>query len=399
MAAEKAAQHTSLERQAYQFIILFGVISLLGDITYESGRSIAGPYLASLGASAAFVGLASGLGEFAGYALRLVSGVVADRTRLYWPLTYVGYGLLLAIPLVAWTGRWQIAASLIILERVGKAIRSPARDTLLSHATAQVGRGWGFGLHEAIDQIGAIIGPLIFSAALAFGGGYRLGFTVLWIPAVLCLLTLTFARLRFPTPEKLEVTATQRPRAELPTTHLSTTFWLYSLFILLTVGGFASFQIIAYHLSRQGVVDAATIPLMYAVAMAVDAGVALLVGRLYDRAGLRSLLTAPLLTLPIPLLALTLQPGLVWVSVVLWGAVMGIHETTLRAAVADLAPQGRRASAYGLFNTVYGGAWFLSGVWMGWAYDTAMPLIGAVVVALQVVAMLVILRLPQPGQG
>ncbi|MCW5851751.1 MAG: MFS transporter [Anaerolineae bacterium] len=291
MAAEKAVQHTSLERQAYQFIILFGVISLLGDITYESGRSIAGPYLASLGASAAFVGLASGLGEFAGYALRLVSGVVADRTRLYWPLTYVGYGLLLAIPLVAWTGQWQVAASLIILERVGKAIRSPARDTLLSHATSQVGRGWGFGLHEAIDQIGAIIGPLIFSAALAFGGGYRLGFTVLWIPAVLCLLTLAFARRRFPTPEKLEVTTTQRPRAELPTTHLSTTFWLYSLFILLTVGGFASFQIIAYHLSRQGVVAPATIPLMYAVAMAVDTGIGP-ASKLYDSSGCAPL-TAP----------------------------------------------------------------------------------------------------------
>ncbi len=393
MAVEKAIQPTSLERQAYQFIILMGVISLLGDVTYESGRSIAGPYLASLGASAAFVGLASGLGEFAGYALRLVSGVVADRTRLYWPLTYVGYGLLLAIPLVALTGQWTVAASLIILERVGKAIRSPARDTLLSHATSQVGRGWGFGLHEAIDQIGAIIGPLIFSAALAFGGGYRLGFTVLWIPAVLCLLTLSFARLRFPTPERLEQTAPRK--MEIPRTgQIPRTFWVYSLFILLTVSGFASFQIIAYHLGRQGVVAPATIPLMYAVAMAVDAGVALLVGRLYDRVGLRSLLTAPLLTLPIPLLSLTLQPALVWVSVVLWGAVMGIHETTLRAAVADLAPQGRRASAYGLFNTVYGGAWFLSGVWMGWAYDTALPLIGGVVVALQVAAMLVILRLP-----
>jgi MFS family permease len=395
MGAETGTRHTTLERQAYQFIILMGLISFFGDVTYESGRGIAGPYLATLGASAALVGLVSGLGEFVGYALRLVAGVIADRTRLYWPLTFLGYGLLIAVPLLAWIDQWPLAAGLLVLERVGKAIRSPARDTLLSHATSQVGRGWGFAIHEAIDQFGGVIGPLMFSAALAFGGGYRQGFNLLWISVLLCLATLTFARLRFPTPETLEKTTASQQRSLPSADHLPHVFWVYSVFILLTVGGFTNFQIIAFHLSRQGVVAEATIPLLYAVAMGTDALFALGVGKLYDRIGLRSLIIAPLLTLPIPLLALTQQASLVWLAVILWGAVMGTHETTLRAAVADLTPTGRRGSAYGLFNTVYGGAWFLGGVWIGWAYDTAPGVIGIAVMALQIVAALVILRLPK----
>ena len=170
------------KRVALQFIFLLGIVSLFGDITYEGARSVAGPYLPSLGASALAVGLVGGIGEFLGYALRLVSGFIADRTKAYWPLTIIGYGLLCAIPLMAITNNWALAALFLILERAGKGIRAPARDAILSHATKQVGRGLGFGIHEAIDQIGAVIGPLIFSAVAFSRGGYREGFMILSIP-------------------------------------------------------------------------------------------------------------------------------------------------------------------------------------------------------------------------
>ena len=186
------------------FIILLGIVSLFGDVTYEGARSVAGPYLATLGASANVVGLVAGIGEFVGYALRLACGHLADRTKAYWLLAFVGYGLLVSVPFLAFAGHWQLAALLIILERMGKAIRSPARDTMLSYATKEVGRGWGFAVHEALDQIGAIIGPVVFSLVFLFHGGYREGFTLLWIPALLTLVVLAIARKKVPLPEELE---------------------------------------------------------------------------------------------------------------------------------------------------------------------------------------------------
>src|SRR5512135_3600399 len=176
------------KKQAFRFIILMGLVSLCGDITYEGGRSVAGPYLALLGAGAATVGFFSGLGEFLGYALRLASGAIADRTKAYWPLTFIGYGLILAVPFLAFAHHWPFAVLCIILERVGKAIRSPARDAILSYATKNVGRGFGFAIHEAMDQIGAVTGPLFLSIILLGGGGYRKGFLFLFVPALIVLV-------------------------------------------------------------------------------------------------------------------------------------------------------------------------------------------------------------------
>jgi MFS-type transporter involved in bile tolerance (Atg22 family) len=186
----KNREISSQKTGALRFIVLMGVVSLFGDIVYEGARGVIGPYLALLGASASVVGLVGGLGEFIGYALRLFSGFMADRTKAYWLFTFIGYGLLVSIPLLSFAQSWQIAALLILLERAGKAFRSPARDTILSYATKEVGRGFGFGLHEALDQIGAIVGPLIFSAILFAGGNYRLGFSVLWIPAMMVPIVL-----------------------------------------------------------------------------------------------------------------------------------------------------------------------------------------------------------------
>jgi len=349
------------------FIILLGIVSLFGDITYEGARSVAGPYLATLGASPGVVSLVAGIGEFVGYALRLASGYLADRTKAYWPLTFIGYGLLLSIPLLAFAGYWQLAAVLIILERVGKAIRTPARDTMLSYAAKGVGRGWGFAVHEALDQVGAVIGPVVFSLVLLSHGGYREGFTLLWIPALLTLAVLAIARKKVPSPQKLEApgeTSWPDIKGKLPRV-----FWRYTVFTLFSVAGFANFQLISCHLKVQSIVPDAQIPIIYAIAMGVDALAALVVGKTYDRIGLISLLAVPLLTLPIPFLAFSYSYSLVLIGVVLWGVVMGIQETIMRAAIADLTPVERRGFAYGVFNTALGAGWLLGGALMGLLYE------------------------------
>lgn len=252
MKLEVQSKVINKRKLAFQLIMLLGVVSMFGDIAYEGGRSISGPFLATLGASAATIGLVTGAGEFLGYGLRLVSGYFADRTRACWALTFIGYGLIGAIPLLAFAGNWPLAAVFLILERIGTAIRSPARDAIISYAGKDVGRGWGFAIHEALDQVGAIIGPLILSFALITSGGYQQGFTLLWIPVIFALIALIIANRRAPVPERLETrieAGKQNVRAGP-----GRIFWLYSIFALFTGAGFASFQLIAYHVKTQAII-------------------------------------------------------------------------------------------------------------------------------------------------
>ncbi len=389
MATPFSQKNQASHTRAMQFILLFGLVSALGDITYETGRGVSGPYLAFLGASAASIGLVSGLGEFLGYALRLVSGYVASRTRAYWVATFVGYGLLLSIPLLAYTNRWEIAAIFLILERIGKAIRSPAKDTMLSHASYQVGRGWGFGIHEALDQVGGFIGPLIFAVVFAQRQSYRDGFSILWIPAVLTLLALLLARIRVPNPEELEKPASSEPdNTSNQKSTLPRVFWFYSVFTFLSVAGFANFQIISYHWVSQSVVPAAQIAVFYAVAMGVDALAALIIGKTYDKIGLVALIIVPLISLPLPFLAFSSQYVMAIVAAIIWGIIMAVHETIMRAAVADIVPGGKRAFAYGIFNTLYGLAWFVSGALLGFLYDQSRVWLLTAVVVFEVLALL-----------
>ncbi len=396
--SEQSTRTRSPKNRALEFILLFGVVSALGDITYETGRSVSGPYLAFLGASAATIGWVSGLGEFLGYGLRLASGYLADRTRAYWAATFLGYGLILCVPLLAYTGRWEVAALLLILERIGKAIRSPSRDTMLSHATYQTGRGWGFALHEALDQVGAVIGPLIFTAAFVQRHSYRDGFSLLWVPALLTMAVLLVARLRVPAPEALEDAPAREARAALGTMRLSRRFWVYALFTFLSVAGFANFQVISYHLVLRSVVPTVQIPVLYAVAMGVDALAALVVGKAYDRIGLKSLVIIPFLTLPLPFVAFSQQYWLAIVAAVLWGVVMAVHETIMRAGVADFVPVGQRASAYGVFNTIYGAAWFAGGAALGLLYDLPRPWLFGYVVLMEASALLVYRRFARASE-
>lgn len=377
MSGTNSSNNPELRKKAIQFIVAMGIVSLFGDITYEGARSINGPFLATLGATAAAVGFVSGLGEFIGYVIRLLSGFLSDRLKSHWTFTIIGYALVCAIPLMGLANYWQTASLLIILERLGKAVRSPSRDAILSYATKQVGRGFGFGLHEALDQIGAVAGPLVFSAVFIFKGNYKEGFTILWIPALLTVFFVLFARFRLPEPEKFEgARADEREKA-------SPAFWLYIAFIFLTVAGYVSFQLMSYHYKVRAVITDAHIPMLYALAMAVDAVVALIIGKAYDKVGLKSVAVIPLLTLPIAFLAFSSNFAAVVCAAALWGAVMGVHETIIRAAIADLAPASHRGKVYGIFNTAYGLAMLAGGAAMGALYDISISYVIVFAAALQ----------------
>ena len=373
---------------AMQFILLFGLVSALGDITYEGARSIYGPYLAFLGASAAAIGIISGAGEFIGYFLRLVSGYFIDRTGQYWLITILGYGMLIAVPLLSIAGNWQAAVLFIMLERIGKAIRSPAKDALLSSATKQMGTGVGFGLHEALDQAGAVIGPLLFTAGLALNGSYAAGFQLMWLPAILTVAVVVATRMKFPNLAMLEEAEGQKPGEPHIANKLPKVFWVYAGFAFLSVLGFANFQLLSYHWQDKGVVAEAVIPSLYAVAMAVDAAIALLIGKIYDKKGMISLVVIPILTLIIPFLGFANSYVAAVAAAVLWGAVMGIHETIMRAAIADLTPLRSRGFAYGIFNTLYGTAWFLGSSALGLLYGISLACIFGFICASEIIALI-----------
>lgn len=364
---------------AIKFVVLLGVVSLFADATYEGARSIAGPYLALLGASGTVVGIVAGLGELVGYGLRLLSGYLSDRTRRYWALTLAGYAInLLAVPLLALAGRWELAAALLVLERVGKALRTPSRDAMLSYATKAVGRGWGFGLHEAMDQIGAIAGPLMVAGVLAARNNYAAAFAVLAIPALLALSTLLAARWLYPRPQDLEPTT-----PEIQTRGFPKAYWIYLAAVALVAAGYVDFPLIAYHFKKVSVVPGSWIPLLYAVAMGVDALAALLFGRWFDRVGIPILVVAALLSASFaPLVFLGGFP-LAVAGIILWGIGMGAQESILRAAIATMVSQDRRGAAYGIFNTGFGVFWFLGSALMGILYDLSLPALIAFSVVMQ----------------
>lgn len=364
---------------ALQFVILLGTVSLFADMTYEGARSITGPYLALLGASGTVVGVVAGFGELIGYTLRLVSGYVSDRTGKYWAITLSGYFVnLLAVPLLALAGRWEIAGLLMVMERMGKAIRNPSRDAMLSHATQSIGRGWGFGLHEAMDQIGAILGPLIVAGVLYFSGDYRISFAILLIPALLALAVLVVARALYPRPQDLEMGS-----VELKTGGFSRIFWLYLTAVSLVAAGYVDFPLISYHFEKFSVVSKVWIPVLYAVAMGVDALSALFFSRLFDRIGLSILIVVSLISsLFAPLIFLG-GPHLALVGMVLWGIGMGAQESIMRAAIADMVPMNKRGTAYGIFNAGFGLFWFLGSALMGVLYDISISSLIVFSVAIQ----------------
>lgn len=365
-----------------RFIVALGLISLFGDVAYEGARSILGPFLGTLGASAFAVGFVSGFGEMVGYALRLVSGYLADKTRSYWMLTIVGYGMnLAAIPLLAFANGWWIAAILIVLERTGKAIRTPSRDVMLSQASKQVGRGWGFGLHEAMDQTGAFIGPLVVALVLAESHDYRRAFAILAIPAALAIVTLLTARRVYPNPIQFEKKA-----PDMTTTGLPRTFWMYVAAAGLLAAGFVDFPLISYHFRSESLTSQAMIPIFYSVAMGIEAITALVFGKLFDRIGIHALIIGVLLSAASSPFVFLGGFAAALAGMALWGAGMGAQQSLLRAAIANMVPVERRGAAYGIFNTAYGVLWFAGSAAMGALYGVSKPGLVIFAVAAQLCA-------------
>lgn len=384
-------------RRAMTVVVAFGIVSLLGDMVYEGARSILGPYLGTLGASAAMVGLVSGVGEFTGSALRVATGWVADRTASYWTMTFLGYGFtIVAVPLLGLVGRVDLALALVVMERLGKAVRSPARDALLAEASRPLGRGWGFGLHEALDQTGAVLGPLLAAAVLAWrAGDYRTAFFTVAVPGALVLPALVIARRAMgpaPTPATPR-SATSDTRVGVPAQARR-----YLVFVALTAAGLAPFPLVALHAVRAPVLAEARVPLLFAAAMAVDAVAALAAGRSYDRRGVAVLTALPLLSVA-ALAAFGRSAWLLWVGALAWGAALGIQESTLRAAVADLKGDSPPATAYGLFHTAHGLALLAGGAALGALYDWSMGALAGVVVGIQAAAWLVLRPLLSDGKG
>jgi MFS family permease len=381
-AARRTGKDQIGRASALRFIVMIGVVSLFADMTYEGARSITGPYLGLLGASAAVVGIVSGFGELAGYAIRLLSGWIGDRTQRYWAVTIAGYALnLFAVPLLALAWRWEVAAALIIAERMGRAVRSPARDAMLSHAASHTGLGWGFGLHEAMDQTGAIVGPLLVSAVLYLQYGYSDAFAVLLVPAFIAMIVVVNARLLFPRPRDFDLAP--------PALHpggLRRAYWIYMIAIALVGAGYADFPLIAYHFGRTDVVSAPLIPILYAVAMASDAAASLVLGPLFDRRGIIVLVAGVTVAAAASPLVFLGGATAAVLGMILWGIGMGTQESVMRAVIAGMTAPDRRATAFGILNAVFGAAWFIGSAALGILYDHSVAAVAALSLALQLLA-------------
>lgn len=376
---------------AVAFLTLMGMVSLFSDMTHEGARSILGEYLNLAGASAASIGFVSGIGELCGYSLRLISGFVADKTRKYWTLVIAGYVIqVLAIPALALIPEhgWIWACGLVILERIGKAVKKPAKNTLVSFAASEIGTGKGFAYQEFLDQLGAFLGPVIlFVTAIVKGTEdlfttYRLSFAVLLIPAMITIALVLSAKIKYPNPEMFE------KQEEAPSAfRLKKSFVLYMAAICLFAFGFADFTLITLHAAKKLAFPESALSLLYAAAMAVDAFAALVFGWLYDKVGMKALILSTLCsTFFSCFVFLSGEAWMIGIGILLWGIGMGAQESVMKAAVSGIIPRSMRSTGFGIFETGFGIAWFLGSWLLGILYDLNPVFLVAVSVLSQLTA-------------
>jgi len=359
-------------KNAYAYILLLGIVSLMGDIVYEGSRGLVPDYLKFLGASAVTIGLVGGLGEFLGYAMRLVSGVLADATRAYWLFMFLGYGLIASIPLLGLAGIWEIAIILVLFERLGKALRAPSRDTLLSIVSKDVGTGKAFGIHELLDQIGAVAGPLIVATLMFYSSNnYQQTFSFLLLPFLMLSTALVYAyrKIGSKTIAESKITNEKGKALRKP-------FYIYTFAVMLNTVGLIPVALILYKASviLQPEHQQWIVPLIYLLIQGVDASVALLSGYAYDKLGIR-VLTLPFVLSLFPPLFTIIDSGLstLIIASVFFGIVLGMQESIYRAAVSEFTPISSRGTAYGIFNTAYGVGFLISGGIYGLLMDFNAP--------------------------
>ena len=376
---------------AIAFITLMGIVSLFSDLTHEGARSILGEYLSLAGASAAAIGFVSGIGELCGYSLRLISGLIADKTKKYWTLVIAGYVIqVLAIPALALVPEhgWVWACGLVILERVGKAVKKPAKNTLVSFAASEIGTGKGFAYQEFLDQLGAFLGPvLLFVTALVKGTDdllttYRISFAVLLVPALITIALVLAAKIKYPDPEMFEK---QEDKPE--NFRFGKSFALFMASICFFAFGFADFTLITLHAANTGAFPESTLSLLYAAAMAVDAFAALFFGWLFDRIGLKALIISTLCsTFFSCFIFMTGNARIIGIGIILWGIGIGAQESIMKAAVSGMVPRSMRSTGFGIFETGFGIAWFLGSWLLGALYDLNPMYLVVVSVASQLLA-------------
>ncbi|HEX3005769.1 MAG TPA: MFS transporter [Angustibacter sp.] len=382
----------------WRTIVGFGVVSLLADVVYEGARSITGPLLASLGATAVVVGVVTGAGEAAALVLRLVFGPLADRTHRYWAIAIAGYALTaVSVPLLAVTpfvggAGLALACVLVLAERTGKAVRSPAKSTLLADAAGHVGMGRGLGVHKALDQLGAFVGPLLVSGVIAVTAAIWPAMLALAVPGIAAVALLGWMRARLDGSRRgAAEPAAADAGADVPRARLPRAFYLFAASAGAVSAGLVTFGLISFHLATQHLVSVAVVPVVYAAAMGAEALAALATGYLYDRHGARVLVVLPVLVAVVPLLAFRGVVGVVVLGVVVWGAATGLQDSTAKALVADLVDRGRRASAYGVFAAIQGGAAVAGGAVAGALYERSLGALAVVVAITQAIALVLLL--------
>jgi len=375
--------HNQVAVLAFRFVLTIGIVNLFADMTYEGARSITGPFLESLGASAVAVGFIAGGGEMLGYGLRSIAGYIADKSRNYWIVILVGYVVnMIAVPALALAGNWPLAAALIVTERTGRGIRKPATDAMLSYAGKSIGHGWVFGLNEGLDQAGATLGPLIVAFVLYEKSGYRTGFGVLLISSLLCLITLVIARVLYPRPHELEPQSDQL----LETKGFTKAYWIYVGAGVLIAAGFADFSLISFHFKKVSSVNDTEIALLYAAAMAAGAVTNFVFGRLFDRVGFPVAAAAFLLGALFAPFVFLGRLSLVIVGMVLWGVGMGAQNSLLKAMLSSAISAKKRSTGFGLFYTFFGVAWFLGSGAMGFLYERSLIILVVFSVVIQLAA-------------
>lgn len=384
----------SMKKKAFVFLLLIGIISMLSDFTHEGARSIYGPFLSVLGVSAFLVAFTSGMGEFIGQTLRIVTGIIADKTKKYWTLMIVGYAInLLVIPLLMFVdvNIWQLAIVLILLERVGKGIRAPVKSALTSFTTPHLGAGKAFALQEAMDQFGAFLGPLfVFIVLQTHGGdelsGYQLAFGLLGIFAIMTISVIFVARWKYPNPDMLETKTLPKGFKG------NKSFVLYMVAISFIALGFIDYPILAFHMGTNDLIAMSYIPLLYSIAMGIDAIAALIFGSLFDKVGVIALVYSIIFAiLCAPIFFLFNDTIAIVIGVVLWGIAMGAQESILKAVISKLVSKEVRGTAYGIFYTVFGVSWFLGSMVVGYLYEFSILAIVAFTTAMELLAILFLL--------
>lgn len=374
----------------WRTVLWLGVVSLLVDLVYEGARSITGPFLASLGASALTVGLVTGAGEAAALGFRLFSGPRADRSGRYWRWMVVGYALTaVCVPLMALAPALGAAgltfgAVMVLSERTGKAIRSPAKSVLLAVAAKEVGRGRGFGVHKALDQTGAFLGPLLVAGVVAVTAHQWAGLLVLVVPGAVALGVLAWMHGYVGDPRH-EAASPGSVLERLPGT-----FYVYAVACSLITVGLMTFGVISFHLVHEHLVAAAVVPVVYAAAMGTEAVASLATGFAYDRVGGGTLLLLPVVVAFVPALVFTDRVPVAIAGVLLWGAATGVQDSTVKALVADLVPAARLATAYGAFAAFQAVAALAGGGLAGWLYDVHRGALVDTVVAAQVIGLVLL---------